>query len=386
MSARCLRVAVVVSHPIQYFVPLYRALAASPELELTVLFASRIGLEPRQDPGMGVEVAWAVDLLSGYAHRFLGGAERIDHAGFFAVANPDVERHLAAVAPDVVILHGYASVTNLRALAWAKFNRRALILASDASVDAGGRVPVPAKRWLLARFSAFLTLGDRAEAFLLARGARRERMFRVPAMLDEGFWRARRDRAARRAAARSRLGLAPDAKVALCVGKLYPGKRFGDVIDALARSYRPPVLVVAGDGEQRRELETKASAAGLDARFLGFVNIDVLPDIYAAADVLVHAAELEQYGMVLLEAAVIGLPLVVSDRVGAVGASSIARADVNALVFPCGDVGALAEALDIATETMTRLGAASLAISEAHRGPASVAAVIAACRTATTLL
>lgn len=381
MSRQAPRVAVIVSHPIQYFVPLYRGLAASAALDLTVLFASRIGLEARQDPGMGVELAWATDLLSGYDHRFLAHADRIAHAGFFAVDNPDVERQLASVNPDIVILHGYASVTNLRALAWAKLNRRPAILASDASIDAAGRAPAAAKRWLLARFSAFLTLGDRAEAFLAARGARRDRMFRVPAMLDDGFWRARSEREARRAAARRRLGLAPDAVVALCVGKLYAGKRVGDVIDALAGLADPPVLLIAGDGEARAELEARARSAGVDARFLGFVNIDALPDVYVAADLLIHAAELEQYGMVLLEAAVIGLPLVVSDRVGGIGASSIARPDENALVFPCGDVQALADAIGRActSGTLARLGASSLEISEAHRGEASIAAVIAAC-------
>lgn len=374
------RVAVVVSHPIQYFAPLYRALA--PELELLVLFASRIGIDARLDPAMGVTLAWSTDLTSGYDHRFLAGAEAIAHAGFWSLNNRDIERRLAEHDPDVVILHGYASLTNLRALAWAKLRRRPVILASDASVDAAGLAPALVKRWLLARFSAFLTLGDRAEAFLTARGAAPERFYRVPAMLDDRFWRIRQDREACKALARARLGLNPLDKVVLCVGKLYAGKRVADVIEALARSSHPATLIVAGDGVERAALERQATTAGLDARFLGFVNIDTLPEVYAAADILVHAAELEQYGMVLVEAAVMGLPLVVCDRVGAVGPTAIARPGENALLFACGDIDALGRAIDTALEAATnaRLGAASLAISQAHRGPASVSAIVAACQ------
>jgi glycosyltransferase involved in cell wall biosynthesis len=143
--------------------------------------------------------------------------------------------------------------------------------------------------------------------------------------------------------------------------------------------------VIAGDGEQRADLEAAARAAGVKADFLGFVNIDALPDFYAAADILVHAAEVEQYGMVILEAAVVGLPIIASDRIGAVGSGSIARPGVNTLVYACGDVAALRAAiLDLVgdPDRRSRFARASLAVSEDHRGAASVAGLVAACRKA----
>ena len=82
----------------------------------------------------------------------------------------------------------------------------------------------------------------------------------------------------------------------------------------------------------------------------------------------------------VLEAAILGLPLALSDETGAVGPTSIARPGENAWVFPVGDVGAIAQALARLREpaTHTRMAAASLAISQDHRGPKSVAAVLAA--------
>ena len=92
-------------------------------------------------------------------------------------------------------------------------------------------------------------------------------------------------------------------------------------------------------------LRAHVAEHALDVRFLGFVNIDGLPALYSAADVFVHSAEIEQYGMVALEAAVLGLPMILSDRVGAIGPTSIARADVNAIVYPFGDIDALARSI-----------------------------------------
>ena len=379
---------VVVSHPIQYYAPLYRALAVSAEIELLVLFAAKIGLEVRRDVQMGVDMAWKTDLIGGYAYRFLEGAERIQHTGLFHINNSNVAASLAEANPQVVLLHGYASITSLKALAWARLNGRPVIMISDSTIDSSTQ---PLRRLLkrvlaravLSQFSAFLTLGDRGEAYLERYGVPAGRMFRCPAMIDAGFWRTREDRAARRAAKRQALGIGDGEVVLIAAGKLYAGKRLHDVIAALKGIEAPVRLVVAGDGEQRAELEAAARAADVPADFLGFVNIDALPDLYAAGDILVHAAEVEQYGMVLLEAAVVGLPIIASDRIGAVGPTSIARPGVNALVYPCGDVGALRTAvIELAGDPrrLAQFASASLAISEDHRGAISVAAVAAACR------
>jgi glycosyltransferase involved in cell wall biosynthesis len=138
-------------------------------------------------------------------------------------------------------------------------------------------------------------------------------------------------------------------------------------------------VLFVGDGELRAELEV--AAQGLTAQFLGFINIDELPSIYCAADVLAHPAEIETFGVIVLEAAILGLPLVLSDRVGAIGPTSIARPGENAIVHRCGDTGALTQALRrLADEqhTIDRMSRASLVISEELDGRKSVSGTVAA--------
>ncbi len=383
------RLAIVVSHPIQYYVPLYRALAREPSLDVHVIFASRIGLRATLDRDMGVAVAWATDLIGGYSHEFLPEADSIRQAGFRGINNPSIAGALRRFGPDAVILHGYASLTLLRALFWSRTHGVEALLISDSSSH--GAPPGP-RRWLkslvlpplLEQFAAALTMGDSNERHLASLGYPRSRMFRTPMMIDESFWRARRQRPAIRARRREGLGLREDEFTALYAGKLHPRKRAADILNALPRlrdQGARTTLLIAGDGEQREALQALAAERQISAHFLGFVNIDALPDVYATADALVHPAGIEQYGMVVLEAAVVGLPLILSDRIGAIGASSIARPDVNALVYPVGDIDALGHAIARLRDDAAlrrRMSEASEAISAEHDGAASVAAVVRA--------
>jgi len=59
------RIAVLNSHPIQYFAPLYAYLNKSPDLEVTALYLSDFSIRGGKDAGFGREVKWDVDLLAG---------------------------------------------------------------------------------------------------------------------------------------------------------------------------------------------------------------------------------------------------------------------------------------------------------------------------------
>src|SRR3546814_1436926 len=73
----------------------------------------------------------------------------------------------------------------------------------------------------------------------------------------------------------------------------------------------PWQLVVAGDGQARDAVMQAFTWALPDrVRFLGLVQPEVMPALYAACDLLVWPAVNEAFGMVLLEAQGAGLPVV----------------------------------------------------------------------------
>ncbi len=65
------KLAILNTHPIQYFAPLYRRLAQEPDIDLTVYFCSRQGAEEYLDPGFGERIKWDISLLDGYKNQFL---------------------------------------------------------------------------------------------------------------------------------------------------------------------------------------------------------------------------------------------------------------------------------------------------------------------------
>jgi len=172
---------------------------------------------------------------------------------------------------------------------------------------------------------------------------------------------------AARAVARAELGLDDGEAAVLFLGELEERKRPLDAVAAVRQARddgAPLVLLVAGDGPQRADVE---AAAGPAVRALGFRR-DVAR-LLAAADVFVLPSEREGLSFAILEAMAAGLAPVVADGPGnpeAVGDAGI--------VVPAGDPAALAAALGrLARDAAERerLGAAARArvASEFAVGP-----------------
>lgn len=360
------RVAIVVSHPIQHFVHLYRALAKEAQIELLVIFASNIGVRSYYDKAMGVNITWKTDMLTGYRSKFLPEAENIDGSGFWSINNPSVTQALEEFRPQVVQLHGYAQLTLLRALFWCRRKGVPALLWSDSSLlyqrnFLKRQLKKIVVSLLMRQFKAVLTVGDNNEDYYRYYGVSAERMYRCPFTIDEErFGIARKNRQQLRKDLCSRYQVSEDAFLLLFVAKLIPRKRPQDLLEALLTLKDDPSLqhkkitaFIAGDGELKGELQNYTEIHGLSVIFGGFINVDLLPDIYAMADTLVFPSLREPYGLSAREAICVGLPVIVSDQIGCIGQGDAARPGSNAIIFPAGDSKYLAEsikklALDVA--------------------------------------
>ena len=164
--------------------------------------------------------------------------------------------------------------------------------------------------------------------------------------------------------ARAELQIPSDAPVLATVGRLTAIKNYGLLLDAahLVASGRPNLVVLlAGDGELRAELEAQAARLGITAnvRFLGWRRD--LPAIYAATDVFALTSRNEGTPVALIEAMATGVPGVSTD-VGGVG-DVIANPAMGVKV-PLDDPRALAAAVErlfADTEQRHRMGDAARA-------------------------
>lgn len=383
------RVAYLVSHPIQYQVPLLQRLAAHPQLALHVYYMNDQGARVNRDPEFGVSFGWDIPLLEGYPWTLLRnrspwpGGEHL-----FGYIHPSIAGVLTRERYDAVIVHGYAHATEWLGFLGAWRSGTPILLRGESTL-LGRRTPwvAAAKRLalgtLLRRIHGALAIGTRNREFYRAYGVPDDRIFWVPYAVDNARFRAEADRwQSSRASLREALGLPRDLAVVLYAGKLVPRKRPLDLLEAYARvaADHPCALVFLGEGAERPRLEAAAARHRLSrVSITGFVNQSEIGRYYAAADVLVLPSEHEPWGLVLNEGMCFGLPVIASDAVGA--APDLVHAGQNGFVYPVGDVPALAGALRHLLDDPARrahMGARSRDIVAAYSYDADIEGILAA--------
>jgi glycosyltransferase involved in cell wall biosynthesis len=336
------RLAILASHPIQYYAPLFRALAL--RCDLTVFYAHEVTPEDQGRAGFGVGFTWDVDLLTGYKHVFLSNvATEPSLERFKGVDTPEIPQLLQQGQFDALLLMGWYLKCFIQGLVAAKRLGIPVMVRGDSHLDIPrSPLKLAIKRALyphfLRRFDGALVVGKRNRAYWEHYGYPRGQMFDTPHCVDNAFFAKRATQEAR-ADLRNRLIIPPDAKVVLFAGKLIPLKRPNDLIDAVTRLQSAGQLVhviVAGSGPLEDELRTQSQACNVPTHFLGFCNQSQMPQIYAAADILVLCSESETWGLVVNEAIASGRPALVSDVVGC--APDLAELLGSGAVFRLGDI------------------------------------------------
>ncbi|KAB8335646.1 glycosyltransferase family 1 protein [Scytonema tolypothrichoides VB-61278] len=159
-----------------------------------------------------------------------------------------------------------------------------------------------------------------------------------------------------RSVARQELGIAPDVKMILYVGRFDRRKGIETLVRAVAKSSlrdRANLQLVIGggyrpghsDGIERDRIASIVAELGLEncTTFPGRLNEAVLPSYYAAADVCVVPSHYEPFGLVAIEAMASQTPVVASD-VG--GLQFTVVPEVTGLLVPPKDEVAFAAAID----------------------------------------
>jgi glycosyltransferase involved in cell wall biosynthesis len=351
------KIAFLTSHVIQYQGPLFKVMAAHPEIDLTVLFFSERGAREYKDEGFGLIIKWDRELLKGYKHKFLKNYSPFQkHPNYFRYMNFGIVKEIAIGKYAAIVIYGYGWFVSWVAWLSALVFRTPILFIGETNLlqyHRGSTFRKGIKKILLKAFfskcSAFLYLGKLNREYYRYFEIPEERMFHWPYAVDNDFFIEQKKKYDSEInIIKSSFGLPLDKVIILFAGKLVPKKCPFDILRAYAeiKKSSDSILVIAGDGMLRKEMEEYVGKEKLEGvYFLGFLNQTELVKAYAMADILVFPSYHEPWGLVLNEAMCFSLPVIVSDKISA--GYDLVKDGYNGFVFETGNIKLLKDRLDI---------------------------------------
>jgi glycosyltransferase involved in cell wall biosynthesis len=356
------RVAYLVSHPIQYQAPLLRRIAQEADIDLTVFFGSDFSTRGYSDKGFGgVGVKWDVTLLDGYKHEFLPVLRDNATSSPTAPINHGIFSRLRGRGSDgpfdLLWVHGYASVNALHGILAANALGIPVLLRAESTLEDRHR-----SWWKLLTKTFFFKVLSQLVDGVLPIGTRNALYWSyylgdgfpawlMPYAVDNAYFRDRSLKAvADRSALQFELGLDPARPVILFASKLQERKRCIDLLEAYLQlapsggAEPESYLLIVGDGEERAALEARTMQSGVKSiRFCGFRNQSELPRFFDLATVFVLPSHHEPWGLIVNEVMNAGRPIILTDNVGC--QPDLITDGVEGFVVPAKNVPVLAAAL-----------------------------------------
>jgi glycosyltransferase involved in cell wall biosynthesis len=320
------RLAIVSTHPIQYHAAWFQGLAAHPDLQSHVYYCHKATPQEQARAGFGVEFDWDVPLLSGYSCSFLQNVARpAGHGRFGGFDTPEIGKIIRQRHYNAVLVNGWNYKSAWQAI-WAAWQSDVRVFVRGDSHLHSPRgctmrmTKLLAYRRFVPRFDACLAAGEWSREYFAYYGARPDRIFFVPNVIDPEYLGVECQRLqANQSEFRRQWGLREDSVVFLFVGKFTETKRPLDFVRAVygaSRVERSVEGLMVGDGPLRGACEDLVRSQHAPISFAGFLNQSQIVRAYASGDVLVLPSDGETWGMVVNEAMACRLPCLVSDRVG----------------------------------------------------------------------
>jgi len=334
------RVGVISIHPAPYRDPTFTAVHQRGVVDISVSTMFE------QDAGHSYQKPVSLS----YPNVFLGRGCRVRENVHF---HPGILKWLHHQRFDVLLVPGYSHITSLVAMLYCKSMHIPFIFYSDGVLFSGNY-----RRWRPARNALIrLVLGNSAAVWVPGKASRAYmRHFGVPdEVIFEGAYCLDAEHLTGliaqnqlgRETIRRELGIDNAKYMFLFAGRMIPerGLRFlAEAFSEVTRQRQQVYLLLIGMGSEQPMIEQCLATAGLsNFKILNPVPIEQIGAYYSAADAYVLSSLNETYSLALAYAAIAGLPMIATDRVGAV--PDYVFGGETGHVVPSGDSQALAEAM-----------------------------------------
>jgi glycosyltransferase involved in cell wall biosynthesis len=386
------RLAIVLTHPTQYYAPVFRALAASTSVSPKVFYTwSNVAEGTVPDGEFGKAIRWDIPLREGYEHEFVHNVSAnpgVDH--FRGVRNPELIPRITSWGAEAVLVFGWNLASHFQAMRHFKGRVPVFFLGDSTLLD---EMPPwrSLARWLVLtgvyrHIDVAIAVGQNNRDYFRRYGVPAERVLIAPHSIDtERFGAATASHRALIENWRSEMRIREGEVVFLFAGKLTHKKNPQLLLDAFLQSGGQGHLVFCGNGDLEDVLKSRAGGCAR-VHFLPFQNQSVMPAVYRLGDLCVLPSQGpgETWGLALNEAMACGRPVIASSRVGA--ARDLIESGVTGWVFESGNQAQLIEILTLAAregvDALRKRGEAARRVSQRWSSESSatrIADIVSGC-------
>jgi glycosyltransferase involved in cell wall biosynthesis len=338
------RLAIVSTHPIQYYAPIFQLLACAPDLDVRVFYTwSQAAGGSVADAGFGRSITWDIPLTEGYEFEFVPNEAREPGTGhFWGLRNPGLIRAIEGWGADAILVFGWNAASHLAALRHFKGRIPVFFRGDSTLLDRSSWWRAALRRvalnWVYRHVDVAVAVGSNNRDYFRWCGIPEQRIAFAPHAIDvRRFADSDGTHAARALQWRHEMAIPPGARTLVYAGKLIHKKDPLLLFDAFVGCGAPGHLVYVGDGALEPELRARAAARG-DVHFLPFQNQRAMPAVYrlGAVFVLPSRGPGETWGLALNEAMAAGRAVIAGSKVG--GARDVVAAGVTGWMFDSGNL------------------------------------------------
>lgn len=236
-----------------------------------------------------------------------------------------VIKHLKKNHYDIVVMEGYATITEMLTIRYLKKKRIPYVLEVNGGFKKEGesRLKKALKTKYIQGANYYLSPNQNSNEYLVYYGAQKERISNYPySSIFAHEVQKSMANSDERKDLKKQYHLDPDAQYLISVGEYCERKNFTQLIDIFShlQKDRPQLqLLIIGDGQLKKQYQQQIRSLGLEAcvHLLPFQNKRDLLNYYRLADLFIFLSKEDNYGHVVNEAMSQGLPVVSANKVNA---------------------------------------------------------------------
>ncbi|MEQ8552211.1 MAG: glycosyltransferase family 4 protein [Cyclobacteriaceae bacterium] len=363
-----MRLAIVTTHPVQYYAPFFQMLSSRGKVDLKVFYTWPQAIEGFDDPDFGKKVSWDIPLLDGYEwHASNNVSANPGSKTWSGIDCPDLVDEISEYKPNAVMVIGWNFRSHFRVMRYFKGRIPIWFTGDSTLLDEKPGIRKIIRRLLLKFVYSFVDkafyVGSNNKAYFQAHGIKDKQLVFFPHAVDVDRFSNASDQH-EVSEWRKELGFKTEDRVVLFCGKFEEKKNPALLVSAIKQmvnheDFHNIKLLMVGNGPLEESLKRLAEGCN-NIHFLPFQNQSKMPMVYRLGDLFVLPSQGpgETWGLAINEAMACGRSVIASDKVGC--ARDLIDGN-NGRIFRSGDCDSLVDAIkEVLAGDLAKFGENSL--------------------------